>query len=162
MCNRQTLWADAIGAIIAYVIEQAVRARTLRGTITEEDDGTPLITLEQIENPDTGEMQERDASVTVSFPSILEHDVTASVGAIVQAATLGGAGILAGTLDIQDVSRMLLTALGEPDVDAMLEAMYPPDEEGETEAPATEARMVLAAQKLKEAMQEFVGRHGGE
>ena len=160
MRNRQTLWADVLGAIIAYVIEQAVRARVLKGTITEEDDGTPMITFEQVADPVTGEMGERDAGVNVTFPSILEHDVVANVGAIVQAATLGGAGILAGTLELKDVSRMLLTALGEPDVDATLDAMYPTEQEGE--APATEARMVVAARKLREAMTEFVERQEGE
>ena len=157
MRNRQVLWADVIGAIFEYVIEQAVRARVLRGSIEEEDDGTPHITLEQVEDPVTGEMQERDATVNVTFPSILEHDIQANVAAIVQAATLGGAGILAGTLEIQDVSRMLLTALGDPDVDATLEAMYPPEETAT--APATEARMVVAARKLREAMADFVGRN---
>jgi len=147
MRNRQILWADVFSAILGYVVEQAVRAGTLKGTIEEEDDGTPIVTL----------AEERDASIHVTFPPILEHDVQASVQAIVQAATLGGAGVSAGTIpDMKVLSRMLLTALGEPDVDGALEAMFP-----EGEAGTTEARMVNAARQLRESLREFtVGGNG--
>jgi hypothetical protein len=158
MRNRQTLWTDVFTAILGYVIEQAVRARTLKGTITEDDDGTPVVELETVDDPNGGDPAPRDASVSVTFPPILEHDVAANIEAIVNAATLGGSGTLAGTIpDVKTLSRMLLTALGEPDVDAMLDAMFPEDEGGE--APATEARMVKAARTLREAMREFVERH---
>jgi hypothetical protein len=160
MRNRQTLWADVFDAILAYVIEQSVRAPggTLKGAVVEDDDGTPVVTLDQVPDESTGKMTERDATVTISFPSILEHDVAASVTAIVQAATLGG-GTLAGTIDQENVSRMLLTALGDPDVDATLDAMYPEETETpEGETPTTEVRMVKAAKQLREAMCEFVER----
>jgi hypothetical protein len=158
MRNRQTLWADVFRAIFGYVIEQAVRARTLKGTITEDDDGTPIVELETVPDPNGSEPVPRDATVSVTFPPILEHDVAANIAAIVQAATLGGSGVLAGTIELKTLSRMLLTALGEPDVDAMLDAMFPEEEEAQT----TEARMVNAARRLRESLREFAAGHDGD
>ncbi len=127
--DRRTLWADVLGAILGYAIDWAVRAprgplRNL-GTITTDDDGELVVTF--IEDPDTGKPIDR--GVAISFPSILEHDVAASVGAIVQAATLGAPGTLAGTLDLKLVTRLLLTALGVEHVDELLAELFPDDEE---------------------------------
>ena len=118
---RQSLWGDALQAICDYVVYHAVKARILPGMITEEDDGTPLLTL-----PAGEDGEERDATVSVTFPPILEHDVAATVESIVKAATLGGSA-MAQTIDPMTVSRLLLTALGVEDVDAVMETIYPPD-----------------------------------
>ena len=118
---RQSLWGDVLQDICDYVVYQAVKARILPGTITEEDDGTPLVTL-----PAGEDGKERDATVSVTFPPILEHDVASTVESIVKAATLGGSA-MAQTIDPMTVSRLLLTALGVEDVDAVMETIYPPD-----------------------------------
>lgn len=123
MVSRQALWTDTLTDICEYVITQAVRAGKLKGTITEQDDGTPTVEL-----PPGEDGEERDATVTVTFPPILEHDVAASVEAIVKAATLGGSQI-ASVIDPQTVSRELLTALGVADIDAVMETIYPVDAE---------------------------------
>ena len=155
MRSRQTLWADIYQAILDYVIYWAVKTPNggLKGSIEEDDDGTPTVTLEQVENPETGEMVERDSTVTVTFPDILEHDVKESVAAIVAAGTLGGAGVPAGTIDMRTLTRLLLTALGEQDIDAMLNVIYPPEEEGEQ--PAAEAIMVEAVTELRDALEKL-------
>lgn len=130
MRQRQMLWQDVFGNIARYVVEQAVRARALAGTVEDEEDGTPIVTLGL--DPDTGEPM--PLGITVTFPPILERDVTESVTAIVDAATLGGQG-LAGTLDLETVTRMLLAALGEQNADDLLAKLFPPPAEGEEEAP---------------------------
>ena len=116
---RRSMWADVITQICEYVIVQAAGiGGKLAGVVTLEDDedNTPIITVD-------GEPLE----IRVSFPPILEHDVQASIDAIVKAATLGGNGTAAGTIPAKDVSRMLLNALGE-DADPILSEMYPDDE----------------------------------
>jgi len=143
--DRQTLWGDALHDILQYVVEQAVRAPQgpLQGQITTDADGLTVITLP--DDPETGEPIDRGIDVT--FPPILEHDVEAGVNAVVKAATLGGQGQLAGTLPVKFVARLLLQALGEDDIDELLDEFFPEDgpapdagapPEGETEPPAQE------------------------
>ncbi len=135
--DRRTLWADVLHDILAYVVDAALAA----GRLPEID-------------PDTGE--DVDRHIDITFPSILEHSITESVQAIVSAATLDGKAP-AGTIpDTKMLARMLLTALGEQDVDETLEALFPP----EGAVPPTEA-MVEAVRELRAAlvkMQE--GRDG--
>lgn len=135
---RRTLWADVLRAILRYVVVQAVKARRIAGRLIPDDDGTPRLELGQMTDRDTGEGIDRDPTINVTFPPILEHDVAASVGAIVQAATLGASGTLAGTIDAQTVTRLLLTALGVKDVDALMKVIYPPDADPEPETPTPE------------------------
>lgn len=157
MRSRQTLWADVHYDLLGYVIEQSVRAPggTLKGQIIDDDDGTPVVVLEP--DPQTG--QPRDASLTVTFPPILEHDVAQTVAAIVDAATLKGQPS-AGTMAPETLSRLLLTALGVEDVDAELEAMMLDDEwdeKPEESTPTAEAAQFLeAARELREAVQVVV------
>ena len=161
MVSRQALWSDVLQDIGAFVILQAVKVGRLRGTIVEEDDGTPLVTL-----PPDEEGEERQATVKVAFPPILEHDVNMAVEAIVKAATLGGSQ-LAPTIDPQTVSRELLTALGVQDVDAVMEVIYPPEEEGMEPEPVVddeepvvdddeEEPIVQAARRFRAEMERLV------
>lgn len=160
---RQTLWAEIFTEILSYVIERSVRAPqgALQGTARVDDD-TVIITLAP--DPATGEPL--DASIDVDFPPILEHDPDARINSIVTAATLAGRP-LAGTLDMRTVARLLLTALGEDDVDALLTDLFPEPEtaaigpEGvEAETPTSETLMVEAVRQLREAVTQFVERYG--
>jgi len=130
MRDRQSLWADVYQGILGYVVEQAVRYGALAGSVEEEDDGTPIITLEI--DPETNEP--RDATVFVEFPPVMEDDRGSVIDAIVKAGTLGG-NPLAGTIDQQHMSRLLMTALGVDDVDAIMDELYPEGEEDD-EPPA--------------------------
>ena len=154
MRNRQSLWEDVFTDIFWYVLEQAVRARRLAGTVIDDEDGVPVLDLGQTDDGQ-GNMVDIDATVHVTFPPILEHDVAASVQAITQAATLGGAGTLAGTIDQETVSRMLLTALGERDIDATLGAMYP--KAPETAMPTGEQPIVVepVPEQVTEALRDL-------
>lgn len=112
MRSRQTLWADVFRDLLSFVIRKAVQAGTLSGTVTEDIDGTPTVTL-------AGDVA---SEATVQFPPLLEHDVEEQVGSIVLAATLDGK-LPAGTMDEKTLVRLLLTALGVDDVQAVLDAL---------------------------------------
>jgi hypothetical protein len=154
MRNRQSLWEDVFTDIFWYVLERAVRAGKLAGTVIDDEDGVPVLDLGQTDDG-KGNMVDIDATVHVTFPPILEHDIAASVQAIAQAATLGGSGALAGVIDQETVSRMLLTALGERDIDATLAAMYP--EQPETATPTGERPIVAepVPEQVTEALREL-------
>lgn len=59
--------------------------------------------------------------VEVKFPAVLEHDIAASVGAIVNAATLQGY-TRANTMTDETLSSLLLAELGVEDVDGQVDA----------------------------------------
>ena len=136
MMDRQTLWAEVHQDIFQFVILIAVKyGSILKGTVDDEDDGTPTIILRPLGNEgpvevETEDEEERDTSVIVEFPPLLEHDIAAQIEAITKAATLGGSA-LASTLDGETVSRLLLQALGVDDIDATMDIIYPKDENGE-------------------------------
>lgn len=121
--NRQILWADFWRLIFGYVILCAVRApqgalRSLGAVVVEDGEER----IEWGEDPETAKPIAPD--VSVDFPPIVERDIATTVNAIVSAATLNG-GAKAGTLDDRTISRLLLVALGESDVDAALDRILP-------------------------------------
>ena len=148
MRSRQSLWSDILSDLCDYVIRIAVIAGQLPGTLHDEDDGTPRIELAV--DPDTGEPM--SATVFVEFPELLEHDRTATVNAIISAATLNGQP-QAGTIDRQTLMRLLLTELGVDDVDAALDAIEQEEQPPTTIQPA-EAAMLESIRELRQAITE--------
>ena len=148
MVARQTLWTGVLERICYFVTVAAIEAGKLVGTIQPEEDGTPRVVL----GPDAEDGQERDPATRVVFPPILEHNVKDMVESIVSAVTLNGSAP-AGTIpDFLEVSKMLLSALGASNVDALIEQMFPdglqpslPDDE-----------MTEAVRDLREAIRGFV------
>ena len=133
--DRQMLWADIFRNILGYVVDTAQEALV-----------NPLPKID----PETDE--DLDEHLDITFPPILEHDVEQSVRAIVSAATLDGKP-LAGTIpDMETLSRMLLTALGEQNTDELLAAMFP-EEEISSEAKT----FVAAIGELREAIANVIG-----
>lgn len=96
--ERQALWRNIIQSILQFVIDQAIQAGALKDVT--------------------------DRHVEVTFPSILERDIVAQVGAIVDAATLKGQQP-AGTMDDRTLVRLLLSALGVDQVDELLDRIAP-------------------------------------
>lgn len=152
MTDRQTLWADVLSDIYRFVLFWAVKAPS-----------GPLAGLGRIERTvEDGVIEERvvwaedvDATVSVTFPPLVESDVAERVGAIVNAATLGQAGTLAGTVDLPTLARMLLQALGVEDVDEIVERLFPDGEAPaatEPEQSAAEAGMVEALRELRDVL----------
>lgn len=133
--DRQRLWADTLNDLLQYVVDRAMAAS--ENPLPEDD-------------PETGEPIDRH--VDISFPPILEHDTEMAVRAIVSAATLEGKPA-AGTIpDPKLLTRMLLAALGEQDIDEVMAQLYP--EDGETAEALTMAR---AIGELREAVARLNG-----
>ena len=147
MANRQLKWADVLSDIMDYVIEQSIVAPSgpLTGAV-EYPAGRPVFVLEL--DPDTQEPA--DATVDITFPPILEEDVSHRVSAIVSATTLNGQ-TPAGTIPAEDVSRMLLQALGQDDVDETLAELFPTAEGSEVMASIrADLREVMATLKASD------------
>jgi hypothetical protein len=176
MSARQSVWQDALADIIEYDLTRASDEGLI--PTQEVDPDAPSVT-----DPVTGltvaAMRDVDLTPSVEFPDILEDDVTARVGAIVSAATLGASGTTAGTMPDDLLTRLLLTALGVDDVDAIVADMFPPeapDEPGEPEMPGMDDGMDIAPEPdlltdvpmestFREALDAFTtrlvaGRHG--
>lgn len=66
------------------------------------------------------------SDVTVNFPPVLEKDTAAVVDAIVKATTLGN-GTPAGTISLPLATKMVLTALDEPDPDGIVAGLFGDD-----------------------------------
>lgn len=151
MVDRQTLWRDITLNIVAFVELWAVKApqgalRSLGRVDTKIRNGQRDETV--IWNEGVND------DVSVSFPPLVQKNIPAMVGAVVQAATLGQAGTLAGTLDLPALSRILLTTLGVADADEIVERLFPDGEVpgATTERPAAEAMMVEAVKELRSAL----------
>ena len=148
-CDRQTLWAWIHHAMLQYAIDRVAIAPLgkLNGTwaINDEHDERRVV-LEV--DPETGEPIDRH--IDIDFPPVLEHDKAADIEAIVMAATLDGKAD-AGTLGAKTVSRLLLTALGEDDIDDLLDELFPEDEHGNVSTAAEES-FVEAVRSLREVL----------
>jgi hypothetical protein len=96
--DRQQLYQDIHQTIFAFAIARKKGAQRVRDTV--------------------------DAVVNTIFPPILERDITKTVDAIVNAATLAGHPP-ANSMPSETVSRLLLQALGVPDVEELLDTLTP-------------------------------------
>lgn len=156
MRDLQTLWADVHQDIFGYVLLQAVRAPrgALRGlaTVTRETDGSEVVETVAW-NADV------NPHIDLDFPPIRSEGMGEQVSAIIQSATLDGKP-LAGTLDLPTVTKMLLVALGEDDVDEVMELLFPDGEPVASTSTATdgvvipqaEALMVTAVKELRDSL----------
>ncbi len=168
--DRQQLWADIKYDILQFVIDQAVKAPRgkIQGTviydiITREE--TVILDNDSENEDETKRDKPIDRHVDVTFPDILEKDMDAKIKAIVSGATLDGKSP-AGTLNIKDVTRMILVALGEDDVNEILDKMFPPDEDepewpsmgenNEDNPPNPDKLMAEALRDLREAVSSIV------
>lgn len=121
MKERQTLWANIFTNIYNYVLKWAVKAPQGRLTslghiVTERENGQLKERVEWNKGV--------DSSLSIDFAPILEQDVEKSIKAIVSAATLDGK-VPVGTIDLPTLSRMLLMALGEQNVDEIVDRLFP-------------------------------------
>jgi len=148
MVSRQTLWGDIYAEIFNYVLMQEIKATggQLRGKgVVKEEEQDGKIEYKVVWNDDI------DSKVDIDFPPIVEEDIDKLIGAIVDAATLKGSG-LAGTIEQRELTRMLLVALHEEDIDETLEAMYPDNGEEEEQVTWEEETAQAIAGEFKEAL----------
>jgi hypothetical protein len=122
----QTLWGEAFADILSFVIDCAARAANglLHSYNAGED---PELVIVRLDGEDAdGRAVTR--AVDVDWPPILQRDVKEQVDALVDGLTLKGrtAKVLD---DAKLVERLLLTYLGEDDVEAILSRLHPADGE---------------------------------
>lgn len=145
MKDRQTLWADVFTDIIEYQIEKKLG----------QPNGLPA------------SLSDEQWALDINFPSVLEHDVTETVGAIVSAATLDGK-TPSGTIPDELLVRLLLNALGVDDVDEVIanmdkiELVAPPepadaqqmDRQQMTQGQEAMAQFTAAVKELRKSLKE--------
>lgn len=116
---RQGFWREVYGNICNFVVDQAVKALNgpLAGNVEINDFGELEVIMPT--DPETGEPMDR--TIDIHFPPILEH----SMKDIVEAATKTAQ---AGAIDSRTLAKMCLTALGWPNVDELVDLLFPEGE----------------------------------
>lgn len=111
MGQRRNLWSGVYQRIIAYAVAQSVQAvdGALKGSVVTDRYGRQTVKL----NGNT------DPTVDINWPD-LDADTIAIVQSVVQASSTG-------VLPPEQVARLLLTALGVQQVDALIETMVDDD-----------------------------------
>ena len=154
--DRQTFWADVMHDLLQFVVDQSARAPSgkIPGTVTVDDYGENIVVLgNDIENEEE-DLRDKpiDRHIDIMFPDILEKDIVQKINAIVSAATLDGKPV-ANTLELKHITRLLLIALDEDNVDEIIERMFP--NEGDGEGPIKldpDEMMAEALRELREAV----------
>jgi hypothetical protein len=135
--DRQALWKSVLGDIMGYALLWAVKApqgplRSL-GRMVPEKDGDQV--HERVAWND-----DIDPTVTVAFPSIIQHDIKETISAIIDAQTLAGRSEGAG-IPLETAVRRLLSELGVDDVDAVMGIWQEEQEERQARADEMAARV---------------------
>ena len=99
--DRQMLHGDTLGGLFQFAIDWAMRAPS---------------------GPLPSSLGEEERHIDIAWPPLLESDVKESVDAIVSAVTLSGKTD-ANVVDKRTLRRLLLSALGEDDIDELLDAL---------------------------------------
>ena len=148
LSNRQQLWADIYHDILDFVLRQAVIAPN--GLLRARGDTAINEYGEEIINFDDGV----DTHIDVDFPSIVLHDTRELIGSIVSAATFDGK---TPTIlnDAKLLARMVLVALGENDIDQLLNTMYPEGTDTQIAPPQQQTQDTIeqAADGLRNAIE---------
>lgn len=149
---RQALWIGIYKDVLTYVIDQSIRAENglLEGTgVEDEYTGEIQYVLSQT---DDETKQPISRAVSITFPPLLEHDITQTVAALISGATLDGKP-LAGTIDMKTLTRAVFKALKIENAEELIEKMYPGDNLVMQTDYATKAQAAAQAQALALAQQ---------
>lgn len=155
--DRQTLWTNIYRDIFNYVFLCAAKAGRIPGArFVREPDGDEWI--ERVE------WANLDATVSIEFPPIVESDTPALVGATIDAATMKGTG---QGIPAETAVQRLLTLLGVPDIDAVMEIwrqerdLLAQRAEAETQTQQQEAyaSMMMAVNNLIDSLGESANGH---
>lgn len=134
--NRQRWWEDVLERVAYYAVTARALApgcTAISGTVVLDSFGRKAVHIQATRSdPLTGSTSTaaEPVELTVSFPSILEHDMAQEVRAVISAATLGGQKP-AGVMDYPTLQRLLLAALNVPDVDDLVAEMDQDDIENQ-------------------------------
>lgn len=116
--DRQELWKEIYGTLLAYAIYCAVLASEgpLRGIAqaSVNEYGEVIVTFSD----------NIDSHIDIDFPPILEHDIQEDIGAIKTGATLDGQ-IPTIIPDKKFLAKLILTRLGVDDIDELVDTWFP-------------------------------------
>lgn len=145
--DRQELWKDIFNNILQYAIDQAARA--VNGRLASGD---------QVDLGTDGNGEEIDRTLDIEFPPLLEHDPVSAMAAVVSAVTLDGKAP-AKIFDLRTIIRWIARAIGEDDVDALLDSLAPLEGEPtvvpfEGVEPPEDGAFVETVRELREAMRK--------
>lgn len=128
MVSRQKMWSNVIRRLGAKIIEWSAVAP--EGKLRDAGfkvkptrdyfDGTQVMTVTSPKN--------QSLRWTIDFPSIIEREIVERVRAVVQAATLNGSPAEGIIRDRRQLYKMLMIALGQKDVDGLVDMYYPKEE----------------------------------
>lgn len=129
--ERQERWRHVLQTLIEYELKGSMTAtggklREARGRriVFKQPKTEAAAVIQEATKPkSTGKP---DITVTVKFPSVLEHDIPQMISAIIQAATLGGFQ-MGGTMDMKTAAMLVLAELGVEDPSGVVEGMYGSD-----------------------------------
>jgi len=139
--THQGMWKEDLEVIAKFVLASSASAP--RGRLREAAKKAETI------------------DVNVVFPPILEGDIPAEIGAIVNAMTLGTQAVIG--VDEREGVRLLLEKLGVADPETVLAAMYPDgvyDPERALAAPSPTA-VKQAVAELRKAIEKFRLKENG-
>jgi len=110
--EAQERWREVLQRVAQYVLDQSSSAPKGRLREARKAKSEPIV-------------------IDVKFPSILEHDITSRITAIVEAMTLNGFETTG--IDEKTGVGLLLEELGVEDVQSVLDAMYPEKASGKSQ-----------------------------
>ena len=119
--QRQFMWSDDLQVIVGWALERSLKAPS--GKLKEAVQRR----VEAAKNDGKKPAATDPTQVKVTFPAVLEHDITQRVAAIVESITLNGFEAGAG-IDRRVGFKLLLEELGVEDAQTVIEAMFPEDE----------------------------------
>ena len=119
--DRQELWKSVLDTILQYVVARSRSAASGK--------------LRMV-----GKQSTERAPIEIHFPPILEHDIAEQMAAIVSGATLNGSPN-ASTMDRETLSKLILNALGVPNVQEVIDLLRVQWEEEDAQAAAAAANL---------------------
>ena len=125
--NRQQLWGAIYEEIAEYVVEQSIKAPRGKlnkyGSLILNIYGEEEIIMKNDTTNPNKDLQSKpiNLDINANFPDILEKDTAGRIDAIIASSEVAPSGILPD----KAIAKMLLQALGEPDVNEILDIVFP-------------------------------------
>lgn len=117
--SRQQLWMAVYNNILNYVVRWSILAPKgpLKALTSTQIGPDGRLTIQGQENFDT--------HIEVMFPPILEHSIKDRIDAVTEAVTLNGKTFAVDSPELEQLTiRLMLQALGIPDVDEIVKKIF--------------------------------------
>ncbi len=163
MKERQGMWIDVLKDIFDYVIDWSIVAPSgrLNGMSTVKYvEGADTLEGADLLGPKNDQLLDRH--IDVDFPPVLQQDLKDLISAIVSATTLDGNAPNGAFPDKRFVAGLLLKALGEDDVDEVLDQWFPEGSDTKWPVAPTPVPGAVPPEEaaFKEALESFIDKLG--